>query len=37
MPAERVWIDLAIEEGLASPPSDRSVAEIMAKQRKALG
>ncbi|MBB5685321.1 ribbon-helix-helix domain-containing protein [Sphingobium boeckii] len=34
---ERAWIDEAIEEGLASSPSKRSVAEIMARQRRALG
>jgi hypothetical protein len=31
------WIDAAIDEGLASPPSKRTIAEIMAEQRKALG
>jgi hypothetical protein len=32
-----VWIDQAIEEGLASPPSKLNVAEIMAAQRAAIG
>lgn len=31
------WIDAAIDEGLASPPSARTVAEIMAEQRESLG
>lgn len=31
------WIDAAIDEGLASPPSEHTVAEIMAEQRKVLG
>jgi hypothetical protein len=35
--AERALIDRAIDEGLASPPSKRSVAEIMAAERAAIG
>jgi len=31
------WIDDAIDEGLASPPSKRSVAQIVASHRKAIG
>jgi hypothetical protein len=31
------WIEQAIEVGLASPPSKRSLAEIMAEQRAAIG
>ncbi len=31
------WIDAAIDEGLASPPSARTVAEIMTEQRKVVG
>jgi hypothetical protein len=31
------WIDQALEEGLASPPSKLNVAEIMAAQRAAIG
>jgi antitoxin ParD1/3/4 len=35
--AEISWLNEAIDEGLASPPSERSVSEIMARQRAALG
>jgi hypothetical protein len=35
--AERAWIEQAIQEGLASPPSKLSVAEIMAAERAAIG
>ncbi len=31
------WIDAAIDEGLASPPSELSVAEIMTRHRQFLG
>lgn len=34
---EIAWLNEAIDEGLASPPSKRSVSEIMARQRKAVG
>ncbi|MFN2258597.1 MAG: type II toxin-antitoxin system ParD family antitoxin [Parasphingopyxis sp.] len=34
---EMSWLNEAIDEGLASPPSERSVAEIMAAHRKTLG
>jgi hypothetical protein len=35
--SDTTWIEKAIEVGLASPPSKRSLAEIMAEQRAAIG
>lgn len=35
--SELGWLNEAIAEGLASPPSDRSVGEIIAEHRKTLG